>query len=221
MSRGGARWGRAGGRVARRRALALAVAAAIALPASALWAAAVAAAPEAGSVRATAPLAGSRKPSIPAGERIYAEACASCHADRARFAEPTWRSTMSPGLVTSLLLGRTAGHPAALSDPARAWDAAAYVWTLPDDGERIRRGESMAFDAEKMLRADALSIALLHWGDLQDLKSASWVLAHNVADIDALMYRLAGARYGNLAADDRRALIDYTFASFFTWPADW
>jgi mono/diheme cytochrome c family protein len=207
--------------MASRRALVLAVAAAIALPVPALWAAAVAAAPQTGGVPAPVPITGSRKPSIPAGEKLYVEACASCHADRARFAEATWRSTLSPGLVTSLLLGRTAGHPAALSDPARAWDAAAYVWTLPDSGQSIRRGESLAFDAEKMLRADALSVALLHWGDLQNLKSASWVLAHDVADVDALMYRLAGARYGNLTADDRRALIDYTFASFFSWPADW
>jgi mono/diheme cytochrome c family protein len=207
--------------MARRRAGLLASAVALALPVAVFWAVAIAAAPGAGAAQEPPALAVPRKPSIPAGERLYGEACAACHRDRAPFADREWRTGRSPAEVTRMLQGRAEGHPAALPDLARAWDATAYVWTLPDDGASIRRGESLALEAEKALRADVLRVALLHWNDLQDLKSASWVLNHTADDVDTLMRRLAGARYTGLQAADRRALIDYVFASFFTWPSHW
>ncbi|MEJ2289790.1 MAG: hypothetical protein P8Y02_14345 [Deinococcales bacterium] len=167
------------------------------------------------------PLAVPGKPSIPAGDRLFGEDCAHCHSDRSRFSERSWRTSRTPAEVTRMLLGEAAGHPAAVPDLASAWDATAYVWTLPDDGARIRRGESLALQAEKALRSDALSVLLLHWNDLQDLKSAAWVLNHTPGEVDALMRQLAGSRYTELSAADRRDLIDYVFASFFTWPVRW
>ncbi len=206
--------------VAKPRACVLAATVALALPVAVLWAVAMAAAPGA-AAQQPPPLTVPRKPGITAGERLYPEACAACHRDPAVFADRSWRAGRTPAGVTRMLQGKAGGHPAALPDLARAWDATAYVWTLPDDGAGIRRGESLALDAEKALRADVLSVALLHWNDLQDLKSASWVLNHTADDVDTLMRRLAGARYTELQEGDRRALIDYVFASFFTWPSNW
>lgn len=168
-----------------------------------------------------APLAIPREPSIPAGESLYGSECAGCHADRGTFAGRSWRASLTPAEVARMLLGKAQGHPAAVAELGRAWDAAAFVWTLPDDGTGIRRGESLAFEASDALRSDVLSVALLHWNDLQNLKSASWVLNHTADDVDTLMRRLAGARYTNLPARDRQDLIDYVFASFFAWPGSW
>jgi len=168
-----------------------------------------------------APLAVPRKPDVTAGERLYRDACTGCHGDPAAFGDRSWREGRSPADVTRMLQGGAGGHPAVLPDLGRAWDATAYVWTLPDDGATIRRGERLALDAEMVLRAEVLSVALLHWNDLQDLKRASWVLNHTAGDVDASMRRIAGDRYTGLAPDDRRALVDYVFASFFTWPSGW
>ncbi len=205
--------------VARPRARLLAATAALALPVAVFWAVAMAAAP--GAAKQPPPLTVPRKPSIAAGERLYPETCAACHRDRTVFADRSWRVGKTPAEVTRMLQGAARGHPAALPDLARAWDATAYVWTLPDDGASIRRGESLALEADKALRADVLSVALLHWNDLQDLKSASWVLNHTADEVETLMRRLAGSRYTDLQPEDRRALIDYVFASFFTWPSNW
>ena len=205
-----------------RRADLLAGALALALPFATFCALAWAAAPATAAGRQTSqPLAVPVRPSIPAGERVYAADCVRCHAQRSRFADRAWRASLTPADVTRRVLGEAAGHPAALHDLAIAWDATAYVWTLPDDGARIRRGESLAFQAEKALRSDALSVVLLHWNQLQDVKDASWVLNHTPSDVDALMRQLAGSRYTALPAADRRDLVDYVFASFFTWPASW
>jgi hypothetical protein len=35
------------------------------------------------------------------------------------------------------------------------------------------------------------------------------------------MRALGGARYADLAALDRAALVDYIYASYFAWPASW
>jgi mono/diheme cytochrome c family protein len=211
-----------GDRATRRRCAGLlAAAAAVVLPTAIFWAVAIAAAPGTGAAPEPPPLAVPRKPGIPAGERLYSEACAGCHSDRAIFASRSWRSGRTPAEVTRMLQGAAEGHPAALPDLAQAWDATAYVWTLPDDGPTIRRGEQLALEAERVLRAEVLTVALLHWNDLQDLKNAAWVLNHTEDDVDTLMRRLAGGRYADLQAEDRRALIDYVFASFFTWPSSW
>jgi len=199
----------------------LAAAVAVALPVAVFWAVAFAAAPGSAPGQEPPPLAVPRKPDIVAGERLYGEACTACHSDRSAFADRSWRKGKTPAGVTRMLQGAAGGHPAALPDLAGAWDATAYVWTLPDDGPTIRKGERLALDAEKALRADVLSVALLHWNDLQDLKSATWVLNHTADDVDTSMRRLAGARYTGLQQGDRQALVDYVFASFFTWPPDW
>ncbi len=204
----------AGGRTGRR------VAAAALLVVTFLCALALAATAGAATTD-VAPLAVPRKPSITAGERLYPDACAGCHGDPATFGDRAWRAGRSPADVTRMLQGGAEGHPAVVADLGSAWDATAYTWTLPDDGATIRRGERLALDAEKALRGDVLSVALLHWNDLQDLKSASWVLNHTADDVDSAMRRLAGARYSGLEPADRRALIDYVFASFFTWPRGW
>lgn len=207
--------------MARRRGGVVAAATAVALPLVVFWAVAIAAAPGTTGPQAPPPLAVPHKPDIAAGESLYPKACAQCHANRATFADRSWRSGRTPAEVTRMLQRGAEGHPIVVPDLARAWDATAYVWTLPDDGASIRRGEGLALEAEKALRADVLSVALLHWNDVQDLKSASWVLNHTADDVDTLMLRLAGGRYRGLGAGDRRALIDYVFASFFTWPSNW
>ncbi len=195
---------------------------ALTLPVAVFWALAWAAGPTAGVTRpAPPPLAVPAKPSIPAGAQLYTARCARCHSDPNRFAERSWRASQTPAEVARMLLGRAAAHPAALHDLATAWDVTAYVWTLPDDGDRIRRGESLALQAEKALRSDALSVLLLHWQELQDLKSASWVLNHTAGDVDTLMRGLAGSRYTGLPVTDRHDLVDYVFASFYRWPPSW
>lgn len=168
-----------------------------------------------------APLPVPGKPSIPAGQALYASACVRCHGPEQRFAGRAWRKGMAPARVARTVLGIRAGHPEAVGSLTAAWEVTGYVWTLPFSGSEVRRGESLALEADRALRADALRLVLFHWNELQELRSGPWVLNHTEADVDRLMYDLAGARYASLSAADRQALIDYTVASFFEWPPRW
>lgn len=160
-------------------------------------------------------------PSIPAGRAVFASACVACHGDGSEFSARSWRAPLAPADVVRTILGWAGGHPAATSDLLEAWDAAAHVWTLADDGAAIRRGEGLAFEASRVQGGDALAVVLFHWNDLQALKSASWVLQHDESDVDGLLRRLGGARYSSLTQAERTDLVDYVFASFFVWPAGW
>jgi len=201
----------------RRSALALLTATVLVVAASAALAA--------GSDRHPAPQQGPLpvpgKPSIPAGEAVYAAHCARCHDQVGRFAGRDWRAGRTPAWVTRVSLGMTAGHPAALSELEPAWEVTGYLWTLPDDGSDIRKGEGLALEANDALRSDAVGLVLFHWNELQNLKNGGWVLNHTEADVDGLMRHLAGSKYTALSAKDRQDLIDYTFASFFEWPSAW
>ncbi|HKI56414.1 MAG TPA: hypothetical protein VKB31_04620 [Trueperaceae bacterium] len=188
-----------------------------ALVASTTWAAAAGGGPPAHEQ----PLSVPGKPSIPAGAGVYRTSCQQCHPDRSRFATPAWRKGVAPAQIARTVLGRRAGHPAAVASLQAAWQVSGYLWTLPDDAADIRRGEQLALQADQALRSDALGLALFHWNDLQDLKSGEWVLNHTEGDVDQLMRTLAGSKYTSLSAGDRQDLVDYTFASFFVWPADW
>lgn len=178
-----------------------------------------AAGPPTPAPQATLPVPG--KPSIPQGEAVFGSRCAGCHHDRSRFAAPAWRDGITPARVARVALGEAAGHPAVVSALEVAWQVTGYLWTLPTDGTDIRRGESLALQADDLLRADALGTLLFHWGAVQNLKSATWVLNHRETDVDRLMRELAGPRYTALPPEDQQDLIDYTFASFFVWPPSW
>ncbi len=160
-------------------------------------------------------------PSIVAGEAGYASACAACHPASIRFRTASWRSAYTPAEVAGISMGRMLDHPAAENDLTKAWDVTAYVWTLPDTRADIRHGESLAFEAQKRLQAEAVRVALLHWHDLQDLRSASWVLTHTPDQVRKLMATVAGSTYTNLSPGDQQDLIAYTFASYFDWPPSW
>lgn len=160
-------------------------------------------------------------PDIVAGEAVYASACASCHPARARFSEPSWRLDYAPAQIAGVSMGRLLRHPAAEPDLARAWDVTAYVWTLPDNAASIKNGERLALEAEQRLQAHAVSVALLHWNDVENLRSSSWVLTHTPDDVKQVMSGLAGSAYTGLSPADKRDLIEYTFASYFVWPPNW
>lgn len=162
-----------------------------------------------------------RRPDIAAGEAVYAAACASCHPARTRFTVPSWREAYTPAQIAGATLGRAFGHPAAEKDLTKAWDVTAYVWTLPDAAASVKNGESLALEAERRLQAHAVSVALLHWKDVQDLKSASWVLTHTPAQVSETMTKVAGSSFTELPPSDRQDLVAYTFASYFTWPPSW
>lgn len=167
-----------------------------------------------------APLSPTR-PDIAAGETIYAAACASCHPARTRFTVPSWRAGYTPAQIAGATLGRDLGHPAAERDLANAWDVTAYVWTLPDSASSVKNGEALAIEAERRLQAHAVSVALLHWQDVQDLKSAGWVLTHTPDQVAQVMRVLAGSTFTDLPPSDQRDLVEYTYASYFTWPPSW
>lgn len=170
---------------------------------------------------AEAPLPVPGKPSIPNGEAVFGSSCAACHTDRSRFETPAWRAGTTPAQIVRIVLGRAAGHPEAVAATLAAWEVTGYLWTLPDSGRDIRRGESLALQADAALRSDALTTLLLHWNAIQNLKSAFWVLNHGESDVDRLMRQVAGSKYTGLPLSDRQDLIDYTFASFFVWPSSW
>ncbi|HKI58969.1 MAG TPA: hypothetical protein VKA00_07135 [Trueperaceae bacterium] len=170
---------------------------------------------------ASDPLPVAGKPSIPAGEAVFGSRCAGCHGDGSRFTGTAWRKDVTPARVARIALGQAADHPASVTALKTAWQVTGYLWTLPDSGGDIRRGESLALQANDALRSDALGVVLFHWDALQNLKSGAWVLNHGEADVDRLMREVAGSKYTSLSSADRQDLIDYTFASFFEWPSGW
>ncbi len=161
------------------------------------------------------------EPSITAGRDVFERACAACHGAPGRFGARGWRRDVAPADVTRMALGRAGDHPEALTDLGDAWDATAYVWTLSMSGPEVRRGEELAFQASKAMKSDGLNVALFHWKQVEQLKDRAWVLNHDEGAVDGLMRALGGARYTDLAAPDRAALVDYIYASYFAWPPSW
>ena len=174
---------------------------------------------------ADGPLPVPGKPSIPAGAEVFAAACAACHGDDEALDGPGWRRDLAPADVARLALGQAAAglddHVAAVDDAGAAWAATAYLWTRSMTGRDVRRGEKLALEAEDQMKRDALGTALFHWRQIQDLRDGRWVLNHTQADVGNAMGGVAGKRYTSLSEADRRALIDYIFASYFTWPDAW
>ncbi len=95
------------------------------------------------------------------------------------------------------------------------------MWTLPDDGTRIRQAGRLAFQADAQLRSKSPSVVPCHWHELANLKSCAWVLNHDEADVDHSMRILGGTSYTSLSRSDRNVLIAYVFASHVEWPAAW
>jgi hypothetical protein len=157
------------------------------------------------------------KPDIVQGQAIYNASCSQCHTTTA-FAERSWKSSLTPA---SLAFGLHNSSHGENLEPADLWHVTAYVWTQSATGSHIKHGEALAFEAEKRMKSDALWLFLTKGNDMMNLQNRDWVLSHTEADIDSVITGLAGDDYVALPATDKAALIDYIYASYFTWPESW
>jgi hypothetical protein len=156
-------------------------------------------------------------PDIVQGEAIYQTSCAQCHSPTA-FAKRAWKSSLTPVLLVADL--SASSHPEML-EIDDLWHVTSFIWTQSSGGSGIQYGESLAFEAEKRMKQDALWLLLTKGRDIMNLQSRDWVLSHTEAEIDSVITGLAGDDYLALPPTDKAALIDYIYASYFTWPKTW
>jgi hypothetical protein len=158
------------------------------------------------------------KPDITLGQTLYASSCSQCHTTTA-FSTSTWKTTLTPAvMVYNLSESPTHALNLGLQD---LWHIAAYTWTQSATPQQIKFGESLAFTAQERMKQDAFWLMLTRGQDLVNLQSRDWVLSHTAADIDTLVHNLSGDLYPTLSETDKRALIDYIYASYFVWPETW
>jgi hypothetical protein len=156
------------------------------------------------------------KPDISQGQIVYVASCTQCHSSNA-FADPSWKRDLTPARV---VLDLFTGHVKELT-LTDIWHATAYAWTQSSNGQTIKHGEALAFEAQKRMEKEALWLFLTKGQDLMNLQSRDWVLSHTKEDIKTLIINLAGDSYTSLANSDQEALIDYIYASYFVWPETW
>jgi hypothetical protein len=157
------------------------------------------------------------KPDILQGQAVYEASCSQCHRSAA-FAERAWKSSLTPvALVADLA---SSSHTTILEFD-NLWHVTSYIWTQSSGGAGIKYGESLAFEAERRMRKDALWLLLTKGRNIMNLQNRDWVLSHTVAEIDSVITGLAGDTYTTLPETDKEALIDYIYASYFTWPEVW
>ena len=163
------------------------------------------------------------KPDIARGEALFEQRCASCHRQGSTpdFSRDAWKAESTPEWLASVALGRAAEHPPAVSTPDEAWHVAAYVWTRPLHLSELRLGLELARQAEARLLERDLFTLLAALPKLDDLRSTAWVLRRSEREVDARLSDLAGASYEELSEAERQALVDYIYASLFTWPLEW
>jgi hypothetical protein len=157
------------------------------------------------------------KPDILQGQAVYEASCSQCHNNTA-FAEREWKASLTPIALVSDLAGSSHAKPLEF---AEAWHVTSYLWTQTSGGAGIKYGESLAFEAERRMRKDALWLLLTKGGDLMNLQNRDWVLSHTELEIEAVLTNLVGDTYTRLPETDKAALIDYIYASYFTWPEEW
>jgi hypothetical protein len=156
------------------------------------------------------------KPDITQGQDIYAQSCSQCHSSTA-FTDTQWKTSLTPASVV-LDLANSSHTNLELES---LWHVVAYTWTQSSDGKTIKHGESLALEAQKRMEKEALWLFLTKGQDLMNLQSRNWVLSHTRGDIQTLILNLAGDSYSSLPENDQRALVDYIYASYFTWPETW
>lgn len=157
------------------------------------------------------------KPDIVQGQAIYNASCSQCHATTT-FAERSWKASMTPASLAFKLANSSHGEKLGLED---LWHVTAYVWTQSSTGSHIKHGEALAFEAEDRMKKDALWLLLTKGNDIMNLQNRDWVLSRTEVEIDRIISGLAGDDYLALPQTDKDALIDYIYASYFTWPGSW
>lgn len=188
------------------------------------------------AVVALVALAQSTQPSYPSagasverGATVYAQSCASCHGAGGTgtataatdFSEAAWSGSLAPAQVVELALGQSGGHPAALDDVGSAWDATAFVWTLPLNAATVREGQAEVQQAAELLKKGGLGLLITKGGEIREIQDPNWVMQHTAADIVKLVTDLAADEYAALNAEHQQALVDYVYASHFTLPEGW
>jgi hypothetical protein len=159
----------------------------------------------------------SSKPDIVQGEAIYEASCSQCHNSTA-FSERAWKSSLTPVLLVSELASSSHTETLEFND---LWHVTSYIWTQTSAGALIKHGETLALEAERRMKKDALWLLLTKGQDIMNLQNRDWVLTHTENEIDEVIAGLAGETYTALSDTDKKSLIDYIYASYFTWPEAW
>ena len=167
--------------------------------------------------------------SVAQGASVYSQSCASCHGTDGEgtataslnFAKPDWTTSYAPVDVASAALGQSAGHTAALTDTPSAWQATAYVWTLPLAAHTVQEGQAEVTQAADKLKKGGLALLITKGDEIKELEDADWVMQQTEADLVKVISDVAAAEYNALNAEHQQALIDYIYASHFELPPGW
>jgi hypothetical protein len=159
------------------------------------------------------------QPDIARGEALFAAHCASCHAGA--FRDRAWREERTPEWAASVAHGLAGSHPAVAQDAAQAWHVTAYVWTRSSPPYVLQRGLALAEEGKQHIERQSAMHLLMTMPHLRRLQDPAWVLARPERDVRDKAALLAGERFADLSEAERRALVDYIYASFFVWPEEW
>jgi hypothetical protein len=157
------------------------------------------------------------KPDIVQGQAVYEASCSQCHNNTA-FSKREWKSSLTPVSLVSDLASSSHAEGLEFDD---LWHVTSYIWTQSSGGAGIKYGESLAFEAERRMKKDALWLLLTKGRDIMNLQSRDWVLSRTKTEIDSVIMGLAGDTYTTLPETDKEALLEYIYASYFTWPDSW
>ena len=167
--------------------------------------------------------------SVDAGKTVYAQNCSSCHGTDANgtttapldFTKASWSSSYAPAEIVNVALGQSSNHPASLTNSMSAWQATAYLWTLPLTATTFQEGQGEVNQAADLLKKGGLALLITKGGEIEDLKNTNWVMQQTEAALVKTITDVAADEYNALNTEHQQALVDYIYASHFDLPTGW